>query len=73
MSHDMISRDRELFAGPARNSFLYGSYVEIPFTAQNTKHKGVHNHNITMTKSGNLVEPNGTGAIGALGIAGFVM
>ena len=27
---------------------------------------------ITMTKSGKLVEPNGTGAIGVLGIAGFV-
>jgi hypothetical protein len=33
---------------------------------------GAHNHDITMTKSGKLVEPNGTGAIGVLDIAGFV-
>jgi hypothetical protein len=43
------------------------------FTTQNTKHKGAHNHDITMTKCGKIVKVNGTGAIGVLGIAGFVM
>jgi hypothetical protein len=50
-SHDMLSRNRVAnCTGPARNSFLYSSYVLSPFTTQNTKHKGAHNHDITMTK-----------------------
>ncbi len=52
---------------------MYSSYVVSPFTTQNTKHKGAHNNDITMTKSGKFVKPNATGAIGVLGIAGFVM
>jgi hypothetical protein len=38
-----------------------------------TKHKGAHNHDVTMAKCGKFVEPNATGTIGVLGIAGFVM
>jgi hypothetical protein len=51
-------------AEPARNSFLYGSYVESSFTTQNTKHKGAHNHGITMTKCGKFVNQNSAGMIG---------
>jgi hypothetical protein len=34
---------------------------------------GAHNHDITMMTCGKSVEPNVTGVIGVLGIAGLVM
>jgi hypothetical protein len=57
----------------AQNSFSYGSYVESPFTTQKTKHKGVHNHGITMTKCGKIVDQNSADVIGVLGIPEFLM
>jgi hypothetical protein len=72
MSHDMLSPNRiaNCLAGAKLFSVRFPRRESI-YMRQNTKHKGALNHNITMTKSGKLVEPNGTGAIGVLGIAGF--
>ena len=51
---------------------MYGSYVESSFTTQNTKHKGAHNHGITMTKCGKfIINQNSAGMIGVLGVYGF--
>ncbi len=48
-----------------QNSFSYSSYEELGILfQQHTTHKGVHNHDITMTKCRKFVEPNLAGAIG---------